>query len=134
MPKYYVQCGPVSIVLTASCAESAALAALDRSLQEHVWIYDDAGLSNHDRRTHLMLESLLHLAPTIRISEKGFQSQDYFELGTPETIDQWHRLMEGMNRLFMAAGLPPRSMASIAGCETGENDVSRPEPIFRLPR
>ena len=115
MAKFYIQCGSIEVVLTADSVEQAALSALDRSLQQHLWIYDDEGLSEEDRRMHLMLEALLHLAPTIKISEKGFDRPDASQVGTPETVEHWHQLMVGMNRLFVAAGLAPRPMASIAG-------------------
>jgi hypothetical protein len=61
MPKFYVQCGNIEVVLNANSSEQAALSAVDRSLQNHLWIYDDAGLSEQDCRMHLMLEALLHL-------------------------------------------------------------------------
>ena len=114
MSKYYVQCGPIRVVLIATSAEQAALAALDRTLHTHLWIYDDPGLRVGDCRDHLMLEALFHLDPSIRISEQGFDRSDAKLLGTPETIDQWHCLMVGMNRLFLAAGLPPRPMVAVA--------------------
>lgn len=114
MSKYYVQCGPIQTILEADSIDQAALAGMDRTLQTHLWIYDDPGLSEQDRRDHLMLEALMHLDPVVRISEQGFDRVDAQLVGTPETIDTWHRLMVGMNRLFIAAGLPPRSMAAVA--------------------
>lgn len=114
MAKFYVQCGPVQSVLTADSVEQAAFAVMDRALGSHLWIYDDAGLTESDCRNHLMLEALLHLEPSIRVSEQGFDRPDAAIVGTPETIDRWHRLMVGMSRLFVAAGLPPRPMSMIA--------------------
>ncbi len=128
MAKFYVQCGPVRVVLGAEGAEQAAMSALDRVLHPHLWIYDDSGLSPDDCRTHLMLEALLHLAPTILVSEQGFDRDDAAIVGTPETIDRWHRLMVGMNRLFVAAGLVARPMSALAGGETSG------EAPPRLPR
>lgn len=115
MAKYYVQCGPVRTILTADSSEQAAFAALDNVLNVHLWIYDDPGLTEADCRNHLMLEALLHLEPSVRVSERGFDREDAELLGTPEFVDRWHRLMIGMNRLFVAAGLPPRPMSCIAG-------------------
>jgi hypothetical protein len=125
MAKFYVQCGPLRLVLTADSMRQAALAAIDKSLQVHLWIYDDAELSHQDRRNHLMIEALMHLDPTIRISEKGFDRSDATLVGTPETIDAWHHLMVGMNRLFIAAGLAPRTMAAVAGMNV--EDTVRPQ-------
>ncbi len=129
MAKYYVQCGSIEVILTADSAEQAGLSALDRSLQAHLWIYDDEGLSQEDCRTHLMLEALMHLAPTIRISEQGFDREDASYIGTPETVDHWHQLMVGMNRLFVAAGLAPRPMSAVAGVTPPSEPASR-----RMPR
>lgn len=117
MPKFYVQCGPVQVIFNADSTEQAALSALDRTLQNHLWIYDDPGLTPQECHDHLMLEALFHLDPTVRVSEKGFDRSDATLVGTPETVDRWHRLMVGMNRLFLAAGLAPRSMATVAGSE-----------------
>ncbi len=125
MSKFYVQCGPIQTILAADSVEHAALSALDHTLQNHLWIYDDPDLTEQDRRDHLMLEALLHLEPIIRVSERGFDRADAQHSGTPETIDRWHRLMVGMNRLFIAAGLQPRLMAEVA-TGTTENAVIRP--------
>ncbi len=118
MAKFYVQCGPIETILAADSMESAAMNALDRMLQAHLWIYDDNGLSEQDCRTHLMIEALLHLEPTIRVSEQGFNRTDALEMGTPETIEMWHRLMIGMKRLFESAGMVTRSMSSIGGTDS----------------
>ncbi len=114
MPKFYVQCGPIQTILLADSADHAALCGLDSTLQNHLWIYDDPGLDEQAQQDHLMLEALLHLGPTVRVSERGFNRCDAHLIGTPETVDQWHRLMVGMKRLFVAAGLPPRAMSEVA--------------------
>ena len=128
MSKYYVQCGPIEVILNAESEDQAAMAALDRALQNHLWIYDDPGLTDLDRKWHLMLEALFHLDPVIRISEQGFDRADAMRIGTPETVDLWHRLMTGINRLFVAAGLPPRVISSLASTS------SPPATRCRLPR
>ncbi len=115
MAKFYVQCGPVRTILTADAVDQAAFAAMDKALGVHLWIYDDEGLSEADCRDHLMLEALLHLDPSIRVSEQGFDRDDAVLVGTPDFIDRWHKLMVGMSRLFVAAGLPPRPMTAVAG-------------------
>jgi len=128
MPKFYIQCGPIQTILLADSVDQAALSALDRVLQNHVWIYDDPDLSEEIRHDHLMLESLMHLDPAIRVSEQGFNRPDAISVGTPETVDHWHRLMVGMNRLFVAAGLAPRSMKDVSGSQ------SQSAPAPRLPK
>ncbi|MFK8114695.1 MAG: hypothetical protein AB8B91_21010 [Rubripirellula sp.] len=129
MAKFYVQCGPVQTILNADSAEQAAMSALDRNLQTHLWIYDDEELTEQECRDHLMLEALFHLAPAVAVSEKGFDRSDATLVGTPETVDRWHRLMVGMSRLFIAAGLAPRSMTAVAG---GRQSAVADTP--RLPR
>jgi hypothetical protein len=114
MSKFYVQCGPIETVLSASTAEQAAMVAIDSALQSHLWIYEDAGLSDVQRRDHLMIEALLHLDSTIQVSERGFDRDDALLVGTPETVDCWHRFMTQVNRLYMEAGLPCRSIRSVA--------------------
>ncbi len=129
MSKYYVQCGPIRAIVVSASMEQASLEALDESLQNHLWIYDDPGLSNGDCHNHLMLEALVHLDPSIRVSEQGFDRSDASLFGTPEIIDRWHRLMAGMNRLFVAAGLPPRTMQAVAGVPE-----TMPRAASRMPR
>lgn len=130
MAKFYVQCGPLQIVLTADAAAQAAMSALDHFLQPHLWIYDDAGLCEQDCRDHLMLEALLHLDTTVRISQRGFDRSDAELHSTPEVIDQWHRLMIGMRRLFVEAGLGHRTVAEVAQT----HDRSQSVPLPRQPR
>jgi hypothetical protein len=127
MSKFYVQCGPIEVVLSAATAEQAAMVAIDSALQSHLWIYEDEGLSDVQRRDHLMIEALLHLDSTIQVSEQGFDRSDAELVGTPETVDQWHRFMTQVNRLYVEAGLPCRSIRSVAA---GPTDSFR----RRLPR
>jgi len=129
MSKYYVQCGPIRTIIVSSSMGRASLEAIDESLQNHLWIYDDPGLSELDCRNHLMLEALFHLDPTLSVSEQGFDRSDATLLGTPEVIDRWHRLMTGMNRLFVAVGLSPRTMNTMAGSDAVTSDL-----VLRSPR
>ncbi len=128
MPKFYVQCGPIRTILQAESGRHAAMSALDHTLQSHLWIYDDPELSEQDRQDHLMLEALLHLEPAVEVSEIGFDRADAELYSVPQLIVRWHRLMIGMNRLFAAAGLGPRSMATVAGVQLV------PSVAPRLPR
>ncbi len=130
MAKFYVQCGPLKIILTADSPSQAAISALDRFLQPHLWIYDDAMLSEQECRDHLMLEALMHLDPTLRISERGFDGSDAMQIGTPDAIDQWHSLMVGMRRLFIEAGLGHRTVVEVAQTSPQVQSVQSP----RLPR
>jgi hypothetical protein len=108
MSKFYVVCGSQSLIITAPTAEHAAMRLMDEVMAAHVWIYDDAELSELDRRDHLVLEALLHLGSCVHVSERGLGHSDVGKFGVPELIEQWHRLMTGISRLFIAAGLAPR--------------------------
>jgi hypothetical protein len=108
MSKFYVVCGSQSLVVTAPTAQHAAMRLMDEAMAAHVWIYDDADLSEQDRRDHLVLEALLHLGSSIEVSERGVGHCDAGKFGVPELLEQWHRLMTGISRLFVAAGLVPR--------------------------
>lgn len=116
MPKYYVQCGPVRVVLTADSKAGAAFHAVECSLRSHAWIYDDPSLSDRQRRDHLMLESLLHLDPSIRISERGFGPDRHaVSIGTPEIVDVWHDFMTAVRGLFVKVGLAPQLAGAVGG-------------------
>lgn len=91
MAKFYVDCGPVRIVLTCDSADAAVSVTLDRVFAADEWIYHDPDLGFVDRRDHLMLEALLTLAPSIRVSQRGFGRCDAGRFGTPEMVDRWHR-------------------------------------------
>ena len=115
MPKYYVEFAGQETVLTAADPQAAAMAVADPFLQPHAWVYDDPGLAAEDCQRHLMIEALLHLPTSIRVSERGFGRQDAAIVGVPETVQHWHRLMIGMRRLFVAAGIAPASIARVGG-------------------
>lgn len=123
MAKFYVQCGPIETVLIADSAEQAAMAAINRSLQSHLWIYDDPDMHEADCRDHLMLEALLHLAPSLLVSEQGFDRSDAIQIGTPDTILLWHKLMISVQRMLAVHGLPPRNIALSGGLQGGQTVV-----------
>ncbi len=125
MSKYYVSCGSLELIVTAESAHQAAIRLLDEALSSHVWIYDDAGLSDAERRDHLVLEALLHLASGVLVSERGWGRCDAGQFGVPELLEHWHCLMTAVSRLFVAAGLAPRRVLPSAAL-----NLNRP----RMPR
>ena len=133
MAKFYVQCGTTELVLSSDCAESAALAMIDRLLTPHLWVYDDADLSELDCRTHLMLEALLHLPTELQVSERGLGRADATRISVPETIELWHQLMVGMRRLFSLAGLN-RSVSVLACSDAIGQSAAKSHPAPRRPR
>ncbi len=108
MTKFYIVCGSQSLVITASSARQAAMRMMDEVMSAHIWIYDDPDLSEQDRRDHLVLEALLHLGTTVVVSQRGLGRADGGTFEVPELLEEWHRLMSCVSRLFVAAGLVPR--------------------------
>ncbi len=108
MSKFYVVCGSQNLVVTAPTAKHAALRLMDEVLATHLWIYEDAGLAEQDRHDHLVLEALLHLGSTVMVSERGLGNSEAGNFGVPELLSEWHKLMTGISRLLVVAGLDPR--------------------------
>lgn len=108
MSKFYVVCGSQNLVVTAPSAKHAALRLMDEALAAHLWIYEDAGLAEQDRHDHLVLEALLHLGSTVMVSERGLGNSEAGNFGVPELLSEWHKLMTGISRLLVVAGLDPR--------------------------
>ena len=108
MPKFYVTCGSHQLITEAPTAKCAATKLVDQLLAPHVWIYDDRDLSEQDRRDHLVLEALLHMGSSLAVSERGIGKSDAGEYEVPEMIDEWHKLMTGISRLFVQVGIDPR--------------------------
>lgn len=110
MSKFYVQSGELRLVLVAETVELAAIAAVDTIMSQHLWIYEEETLRDEIRRDHLMVEALCQLDAVIQINERGFDREDSVLIGTPEVVEEWHLLMTRLSGLFVAAGLPPRSL------------------------
>ena len=105
MSKFYVACGSQTLVVAAESAKQAAMRLIDETMAAHIWIYDDADLSEQNRRDHLVLEALLHLGSSISVSERGMGKSDAGTFGVPELLDEWHRLMVCIHLMLVTAGL-----------------------------
>lgn len=110
MAKFYATCGSQTLTIAAASAQHAAMRLLDEALAAHVWIYEDDTINESDRRDHIVLEALLHLSPTVLVSERGVGRADAGEFGVPELLDQWHRLMMGLSAMIEAVGLSERRL------------------------
>ncbi|MEZ6078888.1 MAG: hypothetical protein R3C56_25405 [Pirellulaceae bacterium] len=110
MAKYYASCGSQTLTISAPTAQFAAMRLIDEAMAAHVWIYDDASLSEQTRRDHLVLEALLHLGATVRVSQRGLGRNDEGEFGVPELLDEWHKLMMGLTQMTIAVGLTQRNV------------------------
>lgn len=108
MAKFYATCGSQTLTISAPTAHFAAMRLIDEAMAAHVWIYEDSDLSEQVRRDHLILEALLHLDATVRVSQRGLDRDEAGEFGVPELIDQWHRLMTGLSHMTSAVGLTER--------------------------
>lgn len=108
MAKFYATCGSQTLTISAPTAQFAAMRLIDEAMAAHVWIYDDNDLSEQVRRDHLVLEALLHLDATVRVSQRGLGRDDAGEFGVPEILDEWHRLMMGLSQMTIAVGLTER--------------------------
>lgn len=108
MPKFYVACGSQTLVINAPSPELAAMRLIDEALAAHLWIYEDTKLTGQQRRDHIVLEALLHLGATISVSERGINASEAGQFELPGLLEQWHRLMTSLSRLFVAAGLAPQ--------------------------
>lgn len=128
MSKYYATCGSHSLVVTAPNAEQAAMRLLDEVLGSHIWIYDDSSLNEQQRRDHLVLEALLHLAPEVAVSEIGIHRNEAGEFGVPHLLEDWHRLMTAVSRLFVAAGLKPARVLPKLSHGSNNNPSTRQLP------
>lgn len=129
MAKFYVQCGCSRGIVDSDDPQQAALALVDLLVQPHVWVYEDPSMNPSACRDHLLIEALLHLEPTIKVSERGFDRIDAQLVPTSETMDQWHALMVAASKLLSDAGLVTRDIASVASVGP-QTSTSLP----RLPR
>lgn len=88
MPKFYVESGPVKLVLGAENAHEAAVKAFQWSCDkqatldyasplEHVQVAEELGWQLHE---------------TIEVSETGFQREDAISFDTLEIVAAWQGL------------------------------------------
>lgn len=127
MPKFYATCGSQALVVDADTADQAAMRLIDEALGAHIWIYEDAGLSEQDRRDHLILEALMHLGSVIAISERGHNRSEAGTFGVPEMLDHWHQLMSAISRALSSAGIAPDRALP----DSTDNDLPTDRPTPR---
>lgn len=99
MAKYYVQSGNVSTIITADDPEKAALWVVHKALKQVVPVYEDAELSPNEKSEVAVVQGLMVLGNTVRISEIGFDRNEADEIDTFELVIQWHQLMVALERL-----------------------------------
>ncbi len=99
MAKFYIQSGTLKVVIDSEDMERATLWAVHRVMQQIAPIYDDQTLTPDQKEDSAMIEGLLVLDTTIRISEQGFDRDDAVRMETFEAVMQWHQLMIALDKL-----------------------------------
>lgn len=96
MPKYYVESGPVKLVLDAKCAQDAAVKAFQWSCDQQATIQTDCPLE------HVQLAERLgwQLHETLRVNERGFDQGEGEIFDTLDVLVAWQEGLSG-------AGLRP---------------------------
>ena len=99
MAKYYVQSGNVRTVISADDAEKAALWVVHKAMQQVVPVYEDTELTPDQKSEVAVVQGIMVLGNSVKISEVGFDRCDGQELDTFELVVQWHQLMIALSRL-----------------------------------
>jgi len=99
MAKYYVQSGTLKAVISAESEDRAALWVVHRAMQQIMPIYEDQDLTAQQKCDTVMVEGLIVLDPTIRMSEVGFDRDDAAVAETFEVVAEWHQLMIALEKL-----------------------------------
>ncbi len=99
MAKYYIQSGTVRTVVSADDSEKAALWTVHKIMQQVVPVYDDIELSAEEKNDVALMQGVMVLGNTVKISERGFDREDAEQLDTFELITHWHQLMVALSRL-----------------------------------
>ncbi|MFN9914806.1 MAG: hypothetical protein ACK53L_19615, partial [Pirellulaceae bacterium] len=99
MAKYYLQSGSARLVLDCEDSDRASLWFVHRALEGIGSAYDDETLAEDRKLDSALVESLIDLGPTIRISERGFDREDAEQRETLDVVLYWHQLMMALSRL-----------------------------------
>lgn len=99
MAKYYIQSGNVHTVISADDSEKAALWVVHKAMQQVVPVYEDAELTPDQKSEVAIVQGIMVLGNTMRVSEVGFDRLDAEHLDTFELVVHWHQLMIALARL-----------------------------------
>lgn len=117
MPKFYIQSGQVSYVVSACDAEGAALWTMHRIMDEKICDFEERILEDNADPFNLpvddgsiegvpeaipylaMLNGLAMFDERICVSQIGFGREDAGALGTEDIFHQWRQLMQAVDRL-----------------------------------
>lgn len=94
MTKYYVASGTFRLVVQANEARGAAIWAVHRGMCQLMPFLTD------ETPQFLSLQSQpLELENSVRVSERGFESDEFEEFDTFEIMTEWNQLMVALSRL-----------------------------------
>lgn len=99
MAKYYIQSGTIRTVVSADDQEKAALWTVHKTMQQVVPVYDDVELSAEEKGDVALVQGVMVLGNTLKVSELGFDREDADEWDTFELLAHWHQLMLALARL-----------------------------------
>lgn len=99
MAKYYIQSGTVRTVVSADDQEKAALWTIHKTMQQVVPVYDDVELTASEKNDVALVQGIMVLGNTVKVSEQGFDRDDAEEMDTFELVTHWHQLMMALSRL-----------------------------------
>ena len=99
MAKFYIQSGTMRATLAAEDSRRAALWAVNQAMQQVVPVFDDPDLTPEQKSDNALVEGMLVLGGTIRLSEQGYDRDDAEEMNTFEVVTEWNQLMIALDRL-----------------------------------
>ena len=99
MAKYYVQSGPLKMVMDAQDSVGAALWAAHSRLGELSGLYEGTEWTEDQQIDQVMMAALIEFDTSIAVSEKGFDRADADQMETFDIAMQWHQLAKALTRL-----------------------------------
>lgn len=104
MAKFYVTCGSFTFLTSATDPQSAALWTIHRYIAERVDLDTISWTQPETIERSDVIDAMLELGESIRISEIGFERSDAGELDTADILTEWNYLVVAVSRLEAAFG------------------------------
>ncbi|MBI1248580.1 hypothetical protein GC197_12165 [bacterium] len=97
MAKFYVESGTVRLIVDAADARRAALWTVHRAL-EHILPNEEEDL-DVDALPEVDHDGSMVLGDVMRLSERGFESQETFVYDTLNVVSEWSQLMMALSSM-----------------------------------